>query len=191
MGWCKLPGGDWEPGWSSEGCAAAGGVYSESKPPEGDCFLSTILTRSLAQTILELGRTYQVQMAFRELLQSSAVGKRMVILYYKHNPTMQLIARHDPLLLAESINTWLSVLEFVTATTVVASRNSDASPEYSKLRFNKQLHDRVVQLLNRFGEGSKDKRFQLALKEVEQELSRYVGLTPGEALKTLRRKARR
>jgi len=115
----------------------------------------------------------------------------MITIYYKHNPTMQSIALRDHLLVAESINTWMSVLQFVTATTIVARRNSDASGEYSEVRFNKGLHDRVVQLLNRFGANSKDKQFQVALKEVNEELSRYVDLTPGEALKTLRRKGRR
>lgn len=171
MGWCKLPGRDWEPGWTSEGCAAAGGQYSETGPGNG-CFVTTILTRSLSQANLDLGQTYQYQIAFRdEVLASSPVGKRMIKIYYKYNPTILSIVLRNYELLAESMKTWMSILDFVTATVIAAGRSGDVPEEHRRLRFSKALHDRIVRLLDRLRAGSEDKGFHGALDEVKEELS--------------------
>ncbi len=196
MGWCLLPGGNWEPGWSSEECAAAGGVYSETGPPSNgnggghNCFVRTILTRSLAEAILDLGRTYQSAVDFRdEVLGSSPVGKRMIKTYYKYNPAILQIVLGNYELLAESLRTWKSILPFVRATDALATgRFDELAEQHRQLRFNKRVHDRVIRLLDRLRSESEDKGFHAALSDVKEELSRYVGLTPEEALERIRRK---
>lgn len=187
MGWCKLPGADWEPGWSSEGCARAGGRYSETGPGNGICFVATILTRSYAQAILELGQTYETAVAFRdEVLGSSPLGEELVETYYRYNPTILPLVMDDYELMAEAMTTWRSILVFVTAT-VAAARGGEVAEELQERRLTDELHGRVTRLLDRLRAKSEDTGFRAAIDEVKEELVRYVGLSPQEALETLRR----
>ena len=150
------------------------------------CFVTTILTRSFAQAILDLGGTYESAVAFRDgVLGSSAIGKKMIKTYYKYNPTMLSIVLRDYDLLSDSIKTWQMILPFVRATVAAAEGKSPgggAAP-----RFTKGLHARVAKLIDRLGAESKDEGFHAALADVKSELARYEGLTPEKALETLRR----
>ena len=196
MGWCLI-GGGWAAGYTEAECNDAGGVYSETgpNPDNGDdqspyrCFIRTILTRSFAQAILDLGGTYESAVAFRDgVLGSSAIGKKMIKTYYKYNPTMQAIALRNYDLLADSMKTWQMILPFVRATVAAAEGKppgGGAAP-----RFTKGLHARVAKLIDRLGADSQDERFHAALAEVKAELARYAGLTPEGAMEALRRPSR-
>jgi hypothetical protein len=188
MGWCKLPGRDWEPGWTSEGCAQAGGVYSENNPDgPGRCFISTILTRSYGQAILELGQTYETHLAFRDdVLNSSPLGERFVENYYTHNPTIIPLVMGDYQLMADAMTTWMSILGFVRATVAVA-RGDQTTAEMQEQRFTEEMHDSVSRLLDRLRAKSQDADFQAWIDEVKEELARHVSLSPQQALETIRR----
>ena len=191
-GWCKLPGSNWQFGWTADACARQGGQWSETGPDTpaqgGGCFITSILTRSLGQAILDLGKTYQSQIDFRDdVLSSSPLGSRMVATYYKFNPTIPPIVMGDYELLAESIGTWLSIQDFVKASVASAGGHGAASAEHRGLRFGESQHRRILCLLDRFRAGSSDPEFHAALEEVKEELAGYVGLTPHDAIARLRR----
>jgi hypothetical protein len=196
MGWCRWAGHGWHAGFTKEECDAVLGQYSETDPNAGSdddtdsCFVTTIMTRSLAQTILDLGQTYRTQINFREdVLRSSARGTQMVALYYKYNPTLRSIAKRDPELLGESVHVWFSMQPFIEA--VVALARGDESPAAEpseEIRFANVTHQRIERLFDRLRAGSADRDFHAALDSAAYELSGYVGLTPAEALDRLRRK---
>jgi hypothetical protein len=190
MGWCKLPGSDeYEPGWSSEGCAAAGGVYSETDPNAKFCFVATILTRSYGLAILELGASYETASAFRdEVLASSPLGQHMVDAYYKYNPAILSVVMGDYPLMAEAMTAWKSILAFVTAT--VATARGEVA-EFQELRYTKEQHAQVTAVLERLRAKSPDPSFNAFITEVNEEMARYVGMSPREALETCRRKPER
>ncbi|ARZ72561.1 hypothetical protein M1P56_16715 [Streptomyces sp. HU2014] len=185
MGWCKLH-GEWQPGWSSEACAAAGGQYSETGP--GTCFVATILTRSYGQAILELGQTYGTAIAFRDqVLGSSPPGTQLVENYYRYNPTILPLVMGDYELMAEAMTTWTSIVSFVRAT-VAAARGGEAAEEFPEQRLTQELHDNVTHLLDRLQSKSEDADFHTWIDEVKEELARYVNLSPQQALETIHRK---
>ncbi|WP_329583308.1 hypothetical protein [Streptomyces sp. NBC_01361] len=186
MGWCKLPGRDWEPGWTSEGCAQAGGVYSETNPTPV-CFVATILTRSYGQAILELGQTYDTAIAFRDdVLGSSPLGQRFVENYYKYNPTMLPLIMGDYEIMAEAMVAWKSLVGFSKAMVAVA-RGNEVAAELQESQLSEELHGTLARLLDRLRGKSEDEDFQAWIDQVKEELARYVGLSYQQALETIRR----
>ena len=150
------------------------------------------MTRSLGQIILDLGTTYQSQIAFRDLvLNTSQIGRRFVKLYYRINPKMLNAARRNPTLLGQAIHTWFIIAPFVQA--VVAASDSETKerrPGQRPIRFTRATHQRLIRLLRAIGNEGKDKTLRRDLKEVEAELRRYVGQTSEEVLRTLNRGSR-
>lgn len=151
------------------------------------------MTRSLGQIILELGTTYNAQVAFRDtVLNISPIGRRFVKLYYRINPKMLDVARRNPTLLGEAIHAWFIIAPFVQAV-VMAASTSDTKTRSAKqrpIRFTRAMHGRVVRLLRSIRNEGEDKALRRDLIKVEAELRRYVGLTPEEALEKLNRGSR-
>lgn len=182
MGWCKFPGQDWEPGWTSEACAAGGGQYSEGNP-SAICFVRTILTRSLGEAILELGQTYDTAVAFRDkILSSTPEGKRLVALYYRHNPAMVGRMSGDYELMGESIATWVLIVPFIEG--MVESGKKAGSKDSRDLQFTRDMHERVVGLLDRLAGRQPDESLAALIEQVKAESAKFVGRTPKEALET-------
>jgi hypothetical protein len=178
---------------NKETCDAALGTYYPDGTGTGTkdttlCFISSILTRTLAQTILNLGTTYQAQLDFRDkVLNTSPAGKRFVKLYYGINPAMLAVAAANFALLGKAIDTWYTISPFVAAVVRTAS-DADAGASLNRVRFTKTSHRKVISLFGDLRTHSQDKALKRALDEVERELNRYVGLTPSAALAMLQRK---
>src|SRR5262249_10687974 len=145
----------WNAGYSKVECDDVQGVYMDKCPgsngSKNGCFITTILTRSLGQAILDMGKSYQTQIDFRDnVLASSPLGKRMIKLYYEHNPAILSVVMRDYTLLAESINTWMATQNFINAVLATeAGRHADIPAAHRRIKFNKGLHGRVVKLIDR------------------------------------------
>jgi uncharacterized protein YjiS (DUF1127 family) len=149
------------------------------------------MTRSLAEMILQLGTTYDSQVAFRDrVLTSSALGRRFVTLYYRHNPDAREVVGVNPTLLGQAVHAWFVISPFIRMIVAAASDNREAGKDTKGHRFTRTMHERVVALLRALRAATEKKAFRRALVEVETELRRYVGLTPSEALATIRRGSR-
>src|SRR5262249_52048065 len=162
----------------------AGGVYSETNPEDiikDNCFVRTILTRSYGDAILQLGASYQTACGFRdEVLASSRLGEHMVETYYKYNPAVLKLVMGDYRLMAEAMTAWTSILGFVTATVAVA-RGGEVARELQERRYTQEQHAQVTGVLDRLRAKSADASLSAAIAEVNEELARYVGMSPHEA----------
>ena len=167
MGWCRWAGHGWHAGFTKEECDAVIGEYSDTDPNAGttdtNCFVTTIMSRSLAQTILDLGKTYQtLQSGFRDdVLKSSPSGVEMVNLYYKYNPTLRSIVVKDPELLGNAIHTWFSMQPFVEAVVAGARAGAEraARDQYRDIRFAEVTHRPIEGLFERIGPGRRTRSF--------------------------------
>jgi hypothetical protein len=193
MGCCKFHGHAPLHGYTKHDCEAAGGEWVECPTPSDNdtdsCFVTTILTRSLGQAILDLGKTYQSQIDFRDkVLASSPLGRAMITLYYKYNPVLLSVAMTHYELLGEAMKTWMSVLSFVEAAVAMAEGRREAVPRArARLKFTRDQYRRIVSLMDRFRAESDDRNFHRAMNKVKTELAGYVGLTPAEAVERLQR----
>ncbi|MED1624521.1 hypothetical protein [Bacillus pseudomycoides] len=151
----------------------------------GICFVRNVLTRSLGETILSLGSTYQIACDFRDvMLKPTSVGSRLLEHYYKHLDTIFSIARKDYSLIANGIQAWEKVLPFANDMLKVPHDQF----QLQNITFEKEVHDKIVHLIHKFRSGTKDREFHKAMDEFEEELSKYVGLTSSEAVELLHRK---
>jgi hypothetical protein len=197
MGWCTIGNTTFQVNSPDE----CNGTYSSTPPDAGGggggggsfCFIKTIMTRSLGQNILDLGTTYDAQIAFRDdVLNGSPIGRRFVRLYYRHNPSALKLVAANPTLLGQAIHTWFIIAPFVGAVVAASSSNGGGrAGQNSRMRFNRAIHGRVVRLLRALRAESGNPGLKRALLDVEAELRHYVGLTPEEALATIKRRPRR
>jgi hypothetical protein len=173
------------------------GDSGDGNKKKGICFIRTILTPALAKNILTLGVTYQSALDFRDdVLETNALGKRFVKLYYRHNPAARDLVLFNPTLLGQAIHAWLIIAPFAEAVVAAASPAGKKRANGKRpMRFTRMMHRRVVDVLETVRrdamEAGEGKEFNKAVDEVLAELKRYVGLTPEEALQTLRRSSSR
>lgn len=192
MGFCTLPSGRVEPGWIPSDCRASSGTYSETDPrtnPDNTtdgpkkCFITTIMTRALSQNMLDLGKTYSAQIKFRDqVLDSSSFGKQMIALYYKFNPVLIPIALRNFGLIAKAIQVWFTIYPYVQAV-VNLSEGISMSKE---LFFAKETYDEILKITDEIRRETSNTELHDALSYIEKELSKYVGLSPKEALNLLK-----
>jgi len=163
------------------------GTGSGGGSSTGSCFIDTIMTPAIGQTMLALGMTFQLEIDFvNNVLGASAIGRRIVTMMKRHQPVTLRLMTANTELLGQAIRMWLIMTPFVQAIEACAS-NDGAAGKKRSLRFTRALHGQVVRLLRAFSAYASDKAFKKSLAELEAELAHYVGQTPEEVLRTLNR----
>ncbi|MDP2816556.1 MAG: hypothetical protein Q8O19_07750 [Rectinemataceae bacterium] len=188
-GKCKLD--DTYVNLSKHDCLKQGGTWVEEGVPKDDnCFVRDVLTRSLGETILELGTTYNLAVDFRDqVLAPTPIGKRFLSHYYSSLDMTFAAVREDYSLIGTFIDTWFVLLPLVKGILEAnGAGNWHGKDEYaSHVRFTEALHKRVIDLIDGFRNNAPNRKYVGLLDELVTEIDRYVGLTPYEALEVLRR----
>lgn len=169
-------------------CLNSGGQWVDT----GGCFVRNVLTRSLGESILELGTTYPIALDFRDqILLETRIGKRFLDLYYDNLDTTFETTTADYHLIAEFIETWLAVQPFVKGLLEAngAGEWQGRSKHADDVLYHEQVHKRVTNLLEHFQGSSPSPDYTEVLQELCAELDRYVGLSARDVLALLREEA--
>lgn len=164
------------------------GFKWESK--DGNCFVREVLTRSLGETILELGTTFKIAVDFRDqILDRTPIGKRFLNYYYSSLVMTFAAVRENYSLIGSFIETWLALLPWVKGM-LEANGEGDwhGKSEYAeRIRFTQPSYRRVISLIDGFRSSAPNEEYIRLLDDLAAEVKRYVGLNPNEALKVIRR----
>lgn len=169
-------------------CEDAGGTWVGDDG--GFCFVRDVLTRSLGETILELGTTYRIAQDFRDqILAETAVGRYFLERYYANLDKTFAAARENYLLIGNFVNVWLTLLPWIQGL-LEANGAGDWMGKDSYVgwvRFTDTAHERFFDLVRDFQKSAPDREYTELLDEVNAEVARYSGMSPREALVVLRR----
>lgn len=174
-------------GVTKQVCLEAGGAWESDG---GICFVRDVLTRSLGETILELGTTYKIALEFRDkILAPTHRGKYFLDHYYANlDQTLQAV-RDNYVLIGNFIEVWLTLLPWVIGMLEAKSDGEwKGKDQYvNRVRFSKELHKRCASFLIAFKKSAPNEQYASLLDEVKAEIDLYRGKTPHEALKILSR----
>jgi hypothetical protein len=177
-------------------CIKNGGVWVEdgSEDPagkkNGNCFVRDILTRSLGETILELGGTFRIAQDFRDqILAPTQIGKSFLDRYYANLNQTFLIARQNYALIGSFVEFWITLQPWVRGMLEAnGSGEWKGKREYSgHVHFSAVLHERCVDFLGEFKKFAPNAKYARLVDALIAEANLYRGKTPDEALQILRR----
>jgi hypothetical protein len=188
MGYCKCNSSGEETS-DPETCAEIGCVYTDEKPG-GGCFLGDLLNYYAhenlgadALALLSIGPAFAALNDFRNvILAHTAVGRQMIAYHDRFNQDALLLAKANPDIFRRTLRTCLLTFTFSRAMLRCHFTGRDDGRH-----FTQRMFETAVRLINEFESKSGDPELKRALHELEAEVERYVGLTPSEALKVLRR----
>jgi hypothetical protein len=187
MGYCSL-GGTKQP-CTQEECAEQGWHYSDTVGNGKICFLLSVLGDERA--ILITGTMmYPAMIQFRDdIMRRTPLGRRLIAYFDEFYEEAKRLARKDPKLVTEVV--WLAIYVSPFIQAMLGQKpvpDSTIETPLSRLASEYRLstHKAFTSVVNRFkAKGSK--KFVAALTDSEKIVSRFVGLTPNEALRELRR----
>jgi hypothetical protein len=188
MGYCQV-GGNTQP-CTQEECAEAGGNYFDSPDDHpGGCFLLSVLGDERA--ILMAGTMmYPTMIQFRdEIMRRTPLGRRLIAYFDEFYEEAKKVARKDPKLITEVV--WLSVyitpfLQVMLGLKPVPDSTIETPLSRLASQYRPSTHKAFLSVVNRF-KAAGSKGFVAALNDSEKIISRFVGLSPNEALTELRR----
>jgi hypothetical protein len=151
------------------------------------------LASQAARAILELARTYDTTVQFRDrLLLTTARGKQLKHLYDTHLGEIFDVTHGDPDLMNAAGSTWFAVYPFVKAMVDAAPPTDDAASKPKRQRkakrsvvFSTQQHKACVELIHSYRDASSNSAFRQVLAELEGELAAYVRLSAEESVARL------
>jgi hypothetical protein len=186
MGYCQV-GGSTQP-CTPEDCAEFRGKYFDNKSPLS-CFLLSVLGDERA-ILMTATLIYPAMIQFRDdILLRTPLGRHFVGYVDEFYEEAKRIARKDPALITEIV--WLCTyvgpyVQAMLGQKPYADGLGETPIRLLASELRPGTYKAVLSVVNRFkARGSK--RFVAALNELEQTLSGFVGLSPEEALRRLRR----
>jgi hypothetical protein len=188
MGYCQVGGNTQS--CTPEDCSEFDGHYFD-KPGDfpGGCFLLSVLDDERA--ILMAGTMmYPAMIQFRdEVMRRTPLGRKLIGYFDEFYEEAKKVARKDPKLVTEVV--WLATYVSPFIQTMLGQRVVPESPIETPLsrlasEYRPSTHAAFSSVVARFkARGSK--KFAAALDDSEKIISRFVGLSPHEALRELRR----
>lgn len=178
-------------------CDTIRGDYSPDNTTSKGCAFLTALSdylhnRCAADPIILLaaGGTFSAIYDLRDvILSKSPLGKRILVYYQQYASKGVEILMKEPKLLGETLRVFLIGASFGRAILQAYDGRSEAT--LKDRTFTKEAYERGLALIKQFRTLVADASFDEPLAFLEQEISRFIGASPGQALDILEVKPRR
>ena len=186
MGYCQI-GGTTQP-CTPEECSEFGGGYGDN-PVQDGCFLLSVMTDEHSR-MMAANFIYPTMLAFRdEICRRTTLGRRFVRYSEEFHDEARDIARKNPELITDLL--WLMTYVTPFWQAMLGQRPHSGPPASTPIgvlasEFRPSTYRSILQLTAKLKQHASP-RFVIAAKDLEDTLARFVGLTPEEALRELRR----
>ncbi len=172
-------------------CEEIGCDYYEDPTTSCTCALTVLLTEYLTTQsredpviLLAAGGTYTSLYDLRDqILAKSRLGQQLLDYYHRFAEQAVTIARSDPDFIREALRVFLVGASFGRA--VLREYDRRDRDAIGDRRFTGEAYESGIALLARFRQMAPDDAFDEPIQFLEREISRFVGMTPREALDTL------
>jgi hypothetical protein len=186
VGYCQI-GGSTQP-CTQEECAEFGGGYGDN--PVGDgCFLLSVMSDEHSK-MMAANFIYPTMLAFRdEICQRTPLGRRFVRYSEEFHDEAADIARKNPDLITDLL--WLMTYVTPYWQAMLGQKPYSGASAVTPVgvlasEFRPSTYRSVLELIRKLKQHASP-RFVTAAADLEETLSRFVGLTPEEALREMRR----
>lgn len=183
MGYCQV-GGNTQPCTPDE-CAEFGKYFDK---PNG-CFLLSVLEDERA-ILMASTLIYPSMIQFRdEVMRRTPLGRRFIAYFDEFYEEAKAVAAKDPKLVTEVV--WLATyispfIQSMLGQKPVPDSTLDTPLRRLAFEYRPATHKAFVSVIRRF-KARASKKFAAALDDSEKIIGRFVGLTPPDALRELRR----
>lgn len=187
MGYCQIGGNTQS--CTPDDCAEFGGNYVDDPSDyPGGCFLLSVLDDERA--ILMVGTLmYPSMIRFRDdIMRRTPLGRQFIAFFDEFYEEAKVVARKDPGLVTEIV--WLAtyIAPFIQAMLGEKPTASAVETPTSRMasEYRPATHRAFSSVVARLKKGG-SKKFGKALDEAERLVARFVGMTPEDALREMRR----